>query len=99
MQLIPQHICTLTAPMAIINRKQTALRPITHAPFILWFADVQNYGDSVLVVGADVPVVGVGSVRVEQSVLLRGVAGGEDFRNAKGRLAFGGHCDGKGIDF
>jgi len=73
-QLIPQHVRTLTAAVSIVNGEQTAFGPITESPFVLRFAYVEDDRDAVFVVGADVPVVGVRSERVQKTILFRGVA-------------------------
>lgn len=75
MQIISQVFSACMSPMAIVDSKEGALRPVLVLS-VLWFHDVEYDGDPVLVVVPHQALVGVGCVRPHYAVPLHAALGG-----------------------
>jgi hypothetical protein len=75
MEVVSEVVSACRATMAIKNSKKANLRPLdVQISLVLWLEDIQNDGNSILIVVSDDSLVGIGRIRLnDATLLLRGL--------------------------
>jgi len=72
-QIVPQEVSTVHASVAVENSEVGRLFPIT---YVLWFCEIEDYGDPILVVLTNWALVGRSGVCSDRPMGIFGVLGG-----------------------